>query len=61
VNKVEFIDYLTANDKWPGEVVKDDVSPGKLGYVVREHEGERVLDVMRSTRCYQLPARFRHS
>src|SRR5579859_6575648 len=45
-SKAEYIDGFKAKDRWQREVAKDYASPGKSGYVVREFEGARELDVM---------------
>jgi putative SOS response-associated peptidase YedK len=44
--RAEFLDYFQAQDDFRREVDKDYVSPGRSGYVVREVQGIRQLDVM---------------
>jgi putative SOS response-associated peptidase YedK len=49
VTRWELAEYNAADESWRREmeVEKDYVAPGKPGYVVRLHEGRRVLDAMR--------------
>ena len=44
--KAEYLAYFKATDDWRRETMKNYVAPGKPGYVIREVEGHRALDVM---------------
>lgn len=47
-SREELIARFKAQDDWRNQVMveKDYVAPGKPGYVVREHEGQRLLSTM---------------
>lgn len=54
MNRAEYVDYFLTNDEWRREqgddlvsIEKDYAAPGKPGYVVREVDGRRRLDIMK--------------